>query len=55
MDDTERGLLKAVVKQAGVQLQARQVAPVLVSEWGRKIEEAANDVEEILQVSGGGD
>jgi len=47
-DDDDRGLLKQVVKSAGVELQQRKIAASSVEKWQRTIENLENDVSKIL-------
>lgn len=48
VDDDDRGLVKQVVKRAGVELQQRKVATSVVERWQRTIEGLEGDVSKIL-------
>lgn len=49
-EDGDRTLLKAVVKQVGVQLAAREVPRAVVDTWRRRVEGLAATIDEVLQV-----
>ena len=49
-EDGDRGLLKAVVKQVGVQLARREVPPAVIDSWRRRTEALTATIHEVLQV-----
>ncbi|KAK9828521.1 hypothetical protein WJX72_000533 [[Myrmecia] bisecta] len=52
VEDTDRGLLKEVVKKTGARLQTRLVPQPAITEWRGRVERMAGDLERLVQEEG---